>query len=54
MISSRSGNLCEACFEKIIRPSTMTSNAPRLPGSSWDSTPSSLLIAAARLAAWGR
>ncbi len=54
MISSNSGNLCSACFEKIILPSATTSNIPLVPSISSVSRPSALLISAARLEALGR
>jgi hypothetical protein len=54
MISWSSGKRPVACFEKITLPSTATSKTPRSPRVSSASIPTSLLIAAARLAAFGR
>jgi hypothetical protein len=54
MISRCSGNRRAVCFEKTVVPSTMTSNAPRSPGTIDGSSASSLAMAAARLAACGR
>lgn len=52
--SSSVGNLPSRSFEKISRPSTVTSKAPPWPFSSSVSTPNSSFSTAARLAARGR
>ena len=54
MISSCSGKRCSACLEKIRSPSATTSNTPLSPSISSASTPSALLMAAARPEASGR
>ena len=54
IISSWSGNRSSSCFEKIIVPLAMTSKIPFVPSTNSDSMPSSLLIAAARLEAFGK
>ena len=54
MISSNSGNRRSPYFEKIIRPSAMTSNIPLVPLINSVSTPSARLISTARLEALGR
>jgi hypothetical protein len=54
MISRSVGNRPCSFFEKIVRLSTETVKIPPLPRTSSLSTPTSLLISAARLEARGR